>query len=71
MYKLFTSPTPVYNLAVPFLDNGSVEQWINFWKNLEVVLKGQNVTSGPANYAVAKTLLKGEALKSFEAAESL
>ena len=55
---------------VPFFDSGSAEQWINLQKNLKAVLKGQNVTSGPAKYAVAKTLLKGDALTVFKASET-
>ena len=74
VYKLRTSPTNVdlriYELAVPFFDNRSFEQWIKFQKNLDAVLKGQNVTSGPAKYAVVKTLLKGDTLTAFEAAET-
>ncbi len=74
MYKLCTIPmsanSPVYKLAVPFFNNGSAEQRIKFWKNLEVVLKGQNVTSEPSKYTVAKTLLKGDALTVFETAET-
>eukprot|EP00957_Ditylum_brightwellii_P055818 4228974-Ditylum_brightwellii.AAC.1 len=34
-----------------------------------MVFKGQNVTLGPASYAVAKTLIKGGALTVFEQAE--
>ena len=63
-YKLCTIPTsvdsPVYELAVPFFDSGLEEEWIKFLRNLEAILKDQNVTFGPAKYAVAKTLLKGE-----------
>ena len=33
------------------------------------MLKGQNVTQGPASYPVTKTLLKGDALTVFEQAE--
>eukprot|EP00957_Ditylum_brightwellii_P100950 7694561-Ditylum_brightwellii.AAC.1 len=38
-------------------------------RQLERVLKGQNITQGPARYAVAKTLLKGNALTVFKQAE--
>eukprot|EP00957_Ditylum_brightwellii_P176850 13470883-Ditylum_brightwellii.AAC.1 len=34
-----------------------------------MVLKGQNVSQGPASYAVAKTLPKGNTLTVFEQAE--
>ena len=66
MYKLRTSPTSVdslvYKLTVLFFDNGSTEEWIKYQSNLEAVLKGQNVTSGPSKYSVAKNILKGDAL---------
>eukprot|EP00957_Ditylum_brightwellii_P122963 9375353-Ditylum_brightwellii.AAC.1 len=61
-YKLHTTPVdatlPVYELYIPFFDEGDSEQWIKFQHGLAVVLKGQNVTLGSASYAVAKTLLK-------------
>eukprot|EP00957_Ditylum_brightwellii_P079836 6071065-Ditylum_brightwellii.AAC.1 len=72
-YKLCTTPadatSPIYKLSVPFFDDGTPEEWIKFWLGLQAVLKGQNVMQGPASYAVAKTLLKGDALTVFEQAE--
>eukprot|EP00957_Ditylum_brightwellii_P168059 12794005-Ditylum_brightwellii.AAC.1 len=66
MYKLCTTPAdatlPIYKLFVPFFDEGTLEDWIKFQCRLQVVLKGQNITQGPASYAVAKTLLKGNVL---------
>eukprot|EP00957_Ditylum_brightwellii_P055247 4187491-Ditylum_brightwellii.AAC.1 len=71
-YKLCTTPTdatlPIYKLSVPFFNEGTPEEWIKIWHSLQVVLKGQNVTQGPASYAVAKTLLKGNTLTVFEQA---
>eukprot|EP00957_Ditylum_brightwellii_P031340 2375596-Ditylum_brightwellii.AAC.1 len=65
-YKLRIIPadatSPVYKLSVPFFDKGTPEEWIKFRCGLAVVLKGQNVTQGPASYALAKTLLKGNVL---------
>ena len=73
-YKRCTSPTsvdsPVYKLVVPFFDKGQAEEWIKFRRNLEAVLKGQNVTSEPDKYAIVKTLLKGYALMLFKTAET-
>eukprot|EP00957_Ditylum_brightwellii_P000999 79855-Ditylum_brightwellii.AAC.1 len=46
------------------------EEWIKFWCGLQAVLKGQNMTQGPASYAVAKTLLKSDALMVFKEAET-
>ena len=72
-YKLCTTPadttSPIYKLSVPFFDNGTPKEWIKFQCGLSAVLKGQNVTQGPASYAVAKTLLKGNALTVFEQVE--
>eukprot|EP00957_Ditylum_brightwellii_P174129 13257806-Ditylum_brightwellii.AAC.1 len=65
-YKLRTIPadatSPLYELSVPFFDKGTPEEWIKFRCGLAAVLKGQNITQGPASYAVAKMLLKGNAL---------
>eukprot|EP00957_Ditylum_brightwellii_P086610 6589857-Ditylum_brightwellii.AAC.1 len=69
-YKLCTTSandtSPVYELSVPFFIEGTPEQWIKFRHWLAAVLKGQNMTLGPASYAVAKMLLKGEALTVFD-----
>eukprot|EP00957_Ditylum_brightwellii_P075132 5709139-Ditylum_brightwellii.AAC.1 len=73
-YKLRTTPadtdSPTCKLSIPLFDEGMPEEWIKFWRGLQAVLKGQNVTQGPASYAVAKTLLKGDALTVFEQAET-
>eukprot|EP00957_Ditylum_brightwellii_P156297 11896358-Ditylum_brightwellii.AAC.1 len=73
MHKLHTTPadvtSPIYELSVPFFDNGTPKEWIKFWLWLQAVLKGQNVMQGSLIYAVAKTLLKGDVLTIFEQAE--
>eukprot|EP00957_Ditylum_brightwellii_P072148 5483979-Ditylum_brightwellii.AAC.1 len=46
------------------------EEWIKFRRGLQEVLKSQNVTQGPPSYAVANTLLKGNALTVFKQAEN-
>ena len=72
-YKLRTVPTdtasPVYELTVPFFSSGTAEEWIKFRRGVAAVLAGQNVTTGPASYALVKTLLKGDALTVFQTAE--
>eukprot|EP00957_Ditylum_brightwellii_P065205 4945389-Ditylum_brightwellii.AAC.1 len=74
-YKLCTTPadtnSPIYELSIFFFGKGSPKEWIKFWRGLQAVLKGQNVTQGPASYAVAKTLLKGDVLTVFEQAETV
>jgi hypothetical protein len=72
-YKLRITPAdatlPIFELSVPFFDEGTLEEWIKFQRRLQAVLKGQNVMQGPASYAVAKTLLKGNVLMVFEQAK--
>eukprot|EP00957_Ditylum_brightwellii_P017834 1343170-Ditylum_brightwellii.AAC.1 len=72
-YNLHMTPadvtSPIYELSVPFFDEGTPEEWIKFWRGLSAVLKGQNATQGPASYAVTKTLLKGDALMVFKQAK--
>eukprot|EP00957_Ditylum_brightwellii_P077586 5895497-Ditylum_brightwellii.AAC.1 len=70
---LHTTPadatSPTYELSIPFFEEGTPKEWIKFQHGLQAVLKGQNITQGPPSYAVAKTLLKGNALTVFERAE--
>eukprot|EP00957_Ditylum_brightwellii_P120010 9158316-Ditylum_brightwellii.AAC.1 len=51
-YKLYTDPSdpdsPTYELSIPFFTKESPEEWIKFRHGLKAVLKGQNVTQGPA-----------------------
>eukprot|EP00957_Ditylum_brightwellii_P164456 12520403-Ditylum_brightwellii.AAC.1 len=73
MYKLRTTPadanSPIYELSIPFFNNGTPKEWIKFQRGLQAMLKGQNVMQRPPSYAVANTLLKGDALTIFEQAE--
>eukprot|EP00957_Ditylum_brightwellii_P109748 8371341-Ditylum_brightwellii.AAC.1 len=62
--------SPIYELSIPFFDEGTPKEWIKFQRGLHAVLKGQNVTHGPLSYAVAKTLLKGDAIMVFEQADT-
>eukprot|EP00957_Ditylum_brightwellii_P186188 14174117-Ditylum_brightwellii.AAC.1 len=59
-YKLRTTTadatSPIYKLSVPFFDCGTPGEWMKFQRGLAAVLKSQNITQGPASYAVAKTL---------------
>ena len=69
-YKLRNVPTeansPTYELTVPYFSTGSCEEWLKFRKNFSKVCKGQNVTTGPGKFAVARRLLEGDALTAFE-----
>eukprot|EP00957_Ditylum_brightwellii_P039091 2954787-Ditylum_brightwellii.AAC.1 len=45
-YRLRITPadtnSPTYELAIPFFDKGTPEEWIKFRHGLQAVLKGQN-----------------------------
>ena len=69
-YKLRANPTettsPTYELSVPFFSNGTCEEYMKFRTNFDKVCKGQNITTGPGRFTLARRLLEGEALMSFE-----
>jgi hypothetical protein len=54
-FKLRAVPTDpesqVYSLSVPYYNSGTPESWILFRKNLDKILIGQNITTGPPTYA--------------------
>ena len=56
----------LYSLSVLYYSTGTPERWILFRKNLDKVLIGQNVTTGPPTYAMTRRILEGAALAKFE-----
>jgi hypothetical protein len=69
-FKLRADPldhtSQLYSLSVPYFSTGTPESWIIFRKNLDKILVGQNVTTGPPTYAMARRVLEGAALARFE-----
>jgi hypothetical protein len=67
--KLCSSPTddssPTYSLKMPIFKTGSAEQWFHWRAQFKVVLRGQNLTTGSDQFAMARRLLTGEALTRF------
>jgi hypothetical protein len=51
LFKLRAVPTnatsQLYSLSVPYYNTGTPERWILFRKDLDKVLIGQNITTGP------------------------
>jgi len=75
-FKLRSNPqdeaSATYELTVPYYRSGTPEELLMFCENIQKVIVGQNITQGPAKYALAKRLLQGEALAQFKiAAQSL
>ena len=58
--------SPTYNMSVRYFDNGTPEQWLMFQKALSKVLVGQNITTGPLTYSMARRLIEGAALSKFD-----
>jgi hypothetical protein len=58
--------SPTYSMSVRYFDNGTPEEWLMFQKALSKVLIGQNITTGPPTYGMARRLLEGEALSKFD-----
>ena len=69
-YKLRNIPddpmSPTYELSVPYLSSGTPEEWLLFKKNVNRVITGQDKTTGPPKYVLARRLLQGEALATFD-----
>ena len=64
--KLRSNPaeekSSLYKLAVPYFCNGTAKEWFGFEKNVFNVFIGQNLTTGPTQYAMARRLLQGDCL---------
>ena len=73
-FKLLSNPTdkdgPTYEMQVKIFKSGTPEEYIKTLIALKKVLKGQNITTGQAQYAMARRLFNGEALTSFNNASA-
>ena len=66
--KLRSNPTDEksgYILKVPYFKEGTPEEWLAFKTKLRDVFVGQQLTTGPMQYQMARRLLKGEPLQKF------
>ena len=68
--KCRTDPTDdsssTYDLPIPYYSTGTPEEWLHFERNLEKAFTGQNLTTGPQQYACLRRLLEGNALTVFD-----
>ena len=71
-HKLCTVPkdtdSPQHELTVPCFSSGTCEEWLVFRKNLMKVIHGLNLTTGPTQLELARSLLTGDALSVFNTA---
>ena len=70
--KLRTDPadanSPTYEITVPYFHVGIPEKWLLFLKNLWKAIHGQALMTGPQKYVIARRLLQGDALATFNTA---
>ena len=68
--KCRTDPTDedssTYDVPIPYYSTGTPEEWLRFERNLEKVFTGQDLTTGPQQYACVRRLLEGNALAVFD-----
>ena len=57
-----------YKLTVLYFQARTPEELLLFIRSLKKVLVGQNITTGPNQYALARQLLQGDVLTAFEKA---
>ena len=55
-----------YELNIGLFRSGTPKQFLEFQRDLEKTLKGQNITTSPSMYAMARRLLSGDALAVFD-----
>ena len=63
--------SPTYLMSVRYFDNGTPEEWLMFQKALSKVLIGQNISTGPSTYGMARRLMEGAALSKFDESAQL
>ena len=70
--KLYMDPSDTssatYSINVHYFRSGQPESFLLFRENLEKVLKGQDLKTAEEKFAVARRLLKGDALTAFNSA---
>eukprot|EP00957_Ditylum_brightwellii_P099155 7552075-Ditylum_brightwellii.AAC.1 len=65
----YNANLPTCNLAIPFFNTGSVEEWLTFWQNIQAIITDQNATDPQGMYAITKSMLCGDTLTALKNAE--
>ena len=63
--------SPTFDLPIPYFSTGSAEEFLSWKDNLKKAIKGQDVSDGPGKFAMARRLLRGDALTAFNNAALL
>ncbi len=68
-FKLCSTPaeenSPTYEDTVAIFDKGTLEEVLDFVTDVNRVITGQNIMTGPPKYATMRMLLRGDALAAF------
>jgi hypothetical protein len=71
-YKLRNDPSnstsPTYDVTIRYFSSGSCEEFLIFETDMKRVFRGQGVSTGPGKFEVARRLLIGGALTTFNQA---
>ena len=71
-FKLRTSPANVnsatYELTIAYFRTGTPEEWLLVRRAILETCIGQNLTTGPQRFTLARRVLKGDALAAFNEA---
>lgn len=57
-----------YDLTIQFFRTGTPEEWLLFQRDLNRVLTGQNITTGPQKFTMIRRLITGDTLAVFNKA---
>ena len=70
--KLRSNPTEkesqTYDLTLPYYNSATPEEWLEFRLNLDKAIIGQNITKPSDMFSMARRVLQGDALASFQEA---
>ena len=70
--KLRSNPTEkesqTYDLILPYYNSATPEEWLEFRSTLDKAIIGQNITKPADMFSMARRVLQGDALASFEEA---
>ena len=71
-FKLWSNPgerdSLTYEVVVKFFKSGTPEEFIQTVIALERIFKGQDITTGPEQYAMCRKVFQNEALTAFNSA---
>ena len=64
-YESSNKDSATYKVYLSPFDTGSPEQWLKFLTTLNLIMTGNGLVNGPAQFNLTRALLKGDALQNF------